>query len=152
MKGIVSRSAFTMIELIFVIIILGILGAVSLPKFLGVKKQADDMKVVAFAGTLTRTVGPTLWSDSIHSGHNGNITFDPDPTMYDGETLSFYIDHYPRMLDETSVNFDNCVAESETASPFIAHRSGFDYNVFCKNGNDSNPPQFVASKDGTYDF
>ncbi|MBL0708358.1 MAG: prepilin-type N-terminal cleavage/methylation domain-containing protein [Sulfurimonas sp.] len=35
------HSAFTMIELIFVIVILGILSAVALPKFVGTKNQAD---------------------------------------------------------------------------------------------------------------
>ena len=36
-----SKNAFTMIELIFVIVILGILATVALPKFAGVKAQAD---------------------------------------------------------------------------------------------------------------
>ena len=35
------KKAFTMIELIFVIVILGILAAVALPKFASTKKQAD---------------------------------------------------------------------------------------------------------------
>ncbi len=35
------KTAFTMIEIIFVIVILGILAAVALPKFAGTKNQAD---------------------------------------------------------------------------------------------------------------
>jgi len=35
------KKAFTMIELIFVIVILGILASVALPRFAGTKKQAD---------------------------------------------------------------------------------------------------------------
>lgn len=68
------RSGFTMIELIFVIVIIGILSAVALPKFLGTANQAHDSKVKAFAGTLNRTVGPTLWSKSISDGNNGSVT------------------------------------------------------------------------------
>ena len=38
------HSAFTMIELIFVIVVLGILSAVALPKFTGTKDMADVSK------------------------------------------------------------------------------------------------------------
>ena len=63
-----------MIELIFVIVILGILAAVALPKFVGVSEQARAAKVQSFVGTLNRTVGPTLWSKSIAEGKGGSVT------------------------------------------------------------------------------
>lgn len=56
------RAGFTMIELIFVIVILGILAAVALPKFLGVSEQARAGKCGALVGTLNRTVFPSLWT------------------------------------------------------------------------------------------
>ena len=68
-----KRSGFTMIELIFVIVIIGILSAVALPKFLGVATQAKVAKVKSFVGTLNMTVGPTLWSKSLSDGNNGKI-------------------------------------------------------------------------------
>lgn len=43
------RSAFTMIELIFVIIILGILAVTALPKFVGIQ---DDAKIAAEKGVV----------------------------------------------------------------------------------------------------
>ncbi|WP_457563871.1 type II secretion system protein [Caminibacter pacificus] len=49
------RKAFTMIELIFVIVILGILAAVALPKFLGVAQQAHEANLKSFVGTLNRS-------------------------------------------------------------------------------------------------
>jgi prepilin-type N-terminal cleavage/methylation domain-containing protein len=69
-----KRSGFTMIELIFVIVILGILAAVALPKFIGVGEQAHTAKVVDFTSTLNRTVMPQIWSKAISDGYNGDIT------------------------------------------------------------------------------
>jgi len=41
----ISRNAFTMIELIFVIVILGILAAVAIPKFTATRSDAEVSKV-----------------------------------------------------------------------------------------------------------
>lgn len=62
-----------MIELIFVIVILGILAAVALPKFGGVSDQAHAKKCKAFADTLNRTVGSSMWSESISLNNGGSI-------------------------------------------------------------------------------
>ncbi|QOP40476.1 type II secretion system protein [Sulfurimonas marina] len=60
-----KRAGFTMIELIFVIVILGILSAVALPKFIGVSEQAKAGKCKAFVGTMNRTVLPGIWAGAI---------------------------------------------------------------------------------------
>jgi len=69
-----KRAGFTMIELIFVIVILGILSAVALPKFIGVSNQAKAGKCQAFIGTLNRTVLPTIWADMSMNGVTFNAT------------------------------------------------------------------------------
>ncbi|MDA7816973.1 type II secretion system GspH family protein [Sulfurimonas sp.] len=51
-----SSNAFTMIELIFVIIILGILASVALPKFAGVRNQADIANAKAQVATIQTAI------------------------------------------------------------------------------------------------
>jgi prepilin-type N-terminal cleavage/methylation domain-containing protein len=67
-----KRAGFTMIELIFVIVILGILSAVALPKFIGVSEQARASKCNSFVGTLNRTVLPAIWSEAMADGASTN--------------------------------------------------------------------------------
>ena len=69
-----KRAGFTMIELIFVIVILGVLAAVALPKFIGVSEQAETGNCKSAVGTLNRTIGPVLWSKSLTAGTGGNIS------------------------------------------------------------------------------
>jgi len=103
------RSGFTMIELVFVIVIIGILSAVALPKFLGTANQAHDAIVKGFAGSLNRTVGPTLWSKSITEGNAGVISGDCG-------NISTYIDVPDELTDDGSCGFTPTTGKGATLS------------------------------------
>jgi prepilin-type N-terminal cleavage/methylation domain-containing protein len=57
MKNTKMRSGFTMIELIFVIVVLGILAAVAMPKFVSVQDDARVSSEKATVGAIKSAVG-----------------------------------------------------------------------------------------------
>jgi prepilin-type N-terminal cleavage/methylation domain-containing protein len=56
------QKAFTMIEVVFVIVVIGILAAVALPRFGKIGEDAHLTKIQTFVDILNRTVGPNMWS------------------------------------------------------------------------------------------
>lgn len=69
-----ARSAFSMLELIFVILITGILASIALPRFTGISDDARITKLQAFVGTLNRSVGSAMWSGLQRAEPNVNAS------------------------------------------------------------------------------
>jgi prepilin-type N-terminal cleavage/methylation domain-containing protein len=67
------KKGFTIIELVFVIVIIGILASYALPRFFGTASEAHNTVIKGYAGSLNRTVGPMLWSKSITESKSGKI-------------------------------------------------------------------------------
>jgi len=73
-----KRAGFTMIELIFVIVILGILSAVAVPKMMNTSAQAKASNCKSFFATMNNSVGPSLWSNMAIDGQAANVAFTAD--------------------------------------------------------------------------
>lgn len=145
------KQAFTMIELIFVIVIIGILSAVALPKLTSIFGQSKAAKISAYAGTLQRTTIPPYWSQSIMAGTKGeiNTTVPGSTTVTYGDKIIDDLD-YPTdfiakpvfstaTLEVVGYDFNN----SNTPTKFIATSkvlNGVTYKLVCSNGSKSIAP------------
>ncbi len=88
------RKAFTLIELIFVILVTAILAAVALPKFESMAKNAKRTNVMAFVGTLNRTVGSSMWKEALLT--------DDGKVASGGANLCTNITNYINLPDEVT--------------------------------------------------
>ena len=143
------KKAFTMIELIFVIVILGILAAIALPKFVGVASQAHEANLKSFTGTLNRTIGASLWSQSMTDGKAGKIS---SYTSYDGDKFATLSD-IPKEIDKSTIKFENCANPEDKSKHFAEANTaitGKSYTITCRDGNATTPPAFkLYNADGT---
>ena len=134
------KKAFTMIELIFVLVIIGILAGIAIPRYFAVGQHAHQAILISFVRTLNRTTGEDLWSRSISEGKNGsivNLASDENATF-----LSKYLE-IPKEINASDINLSKCgngvYKTVMTANPDIA---GEEYNITCKDGTATTAPYF----------
>jgi len=80
------KYAFTMIELIFVIVIIGILSIVTLPKFVHVANMGYENNLKAVAGTLNRISTGSIWGTLANKKNKSLASLDENNKM-----LTYYI-------------------------------------------------------------
>jgi len=138
--------------LIFVIVILGILSAVALPKLIGVKDQASEGIVKGFTGTLNRTVAPAKWSASLMDGNDGSIASN-EYKITETDT------DFPADFSDTTIDTTKCAASTATSASAVpgtvaAETDDGKYRIVCRDGNASTAPRFwyTEASSGTVDF
>ena len=143
-----KRAGFTMIELIFVIVILGILASVAVPKLIGVKESADEGLIKGFVGTLNRTVGASKWSSSLMDGANGSV-IGYDITTADTEFPSSF--STAATGSGISLTATTCADFNATNATGTAAAVSNDtkFSILCRDGSDSQAPKFWYTETNT---
>ena len=128
------KNGFTVIEMIFVIVLLGVLAAVAAPKYLAMKESSHEAILISFVRTLNRTTGEDLWARSISEGKNGSIK------SY--RSIKKYIE-IPKEINATDINMENC---GDGIYRPIAYSNGEllnnRYVISCKDGTETTAPYF----------
>ena len=126
-----KRIGFTMIELVFVIVILGILATVAIPKLTATQKSAKAEVVEAFVGTMNRTTLPSMYAKAIRT----------DGSIKDG---TFKVADYISIPKEVgTVDLTKCAIPLTANNKVATTKIGI--AIYCRDGNDTNPPVFSFS-------
>jgi len=137
------RSAFTIIELIFVIFILGVLAATALVKMGGMSERTKEVQLKAFNGTLNRTAGAGFWFRAMEDDGNGSVAL----AEYDA-VIDQYIEIIPGY--STGPSLVNCNVNG--TGVFLTYPLSINYQIHCRDGNRHESPRFrlYNADDDTY--
>ena len=135
-----------MIELIFVIVILGILSAVALPRMIGMQDQAKEGVAKAFVGTLNRTVGPSAWSAAVMDGNSSLKSLsgqDGNLSVYTELPNGFKLDgNFSYCASSSATTVTPAVTLAPGTANHLAYDSATGVFIICRDGNDTSAPKF----------
>ncbi len=119
-----NQRGFTLIELVVVIVVLGVLAAFAVPRFMGLDTQARISSVNSLAGTLRSA---SAMAHSVFLAR-GNVS----PITIDGQSITF-TNGYPDATSIGSLLAGGTVTTNNQAGAFTATVAGTT-NTFALNG------------------
>ena len=128
MKNKTSQSGFTLIELIAVMVILGILAAVIIPRISTITSGAYESNVRNMYGLIKNEVNAQAVKAAMSGGAQGHLETYPDPTITTkNHYLDLWVDDYDADMWTQFAKDDNYTgqnAETNAAVLFMYHPHG----------------------------
>lgn len=129
-----NRKAFTMIELVFVIVVIGILSSIAIPKFAATRGDAEMVKAKSAIGAIRSAVA-TERQKRILRGNFTTITkLSSSPTLgsaifdgFDGNTSAPVTEYAP--LSCVTATSTSCWRETTTGAGTAASPTKYTFNL-----------------------
>ncbi len=129
-----AQKAFTMIELVFVIVIIGILSAIAIPKFAATRDDATITKAIATVGAVRSALSTerqkrilrgdfTTITKLSSSNTAGNAVFD----AFDGDISNPILEYPP--LSCASASSTSCWRETKTGAGTAVSSTEYTFNL-----------------------
>jgi len=130
------RKSFTLIELIFVIVIIGLLASIAVPKFLEVEVSASKSKIKSTISAVTNAVENIHGMWLINDNFNWNSNCDFNNTT-----------GYPHNLDNGNPKLFSCVLKQPVNSCSFLYSSSSKYTNCLEEVDDNVYAYYVTPND-----